>query len=530
MSNPYEIATWRFEQIAPFIDPSLNPAQQRAALRERIAKAVEWPHSKEGKPRKVKPLSRSTLSRWINLYRKHGYQGLLPKARKDRGKPRDKDGALTEWIQYAMGMLYEQPDRSLTQLELYLRIEFEDYSISRSTLWRRLREHPAYSGLEQLRQGKSKRLFDLYQASHPHECWQLDGKGSFPVRLTCGERIWVHVLSVLEAYSRTILAAVIAPSENEKDAARVIQLAAGKVGLADRFQFDCGSAFDSHLVRDGLAQCGIHRNNVKPRAPQYQGLIEAYHRVLTRWFVKELKEQEVHDLRHLEQLLEAMIEEFYNKHYHRELKSTPFKFLAGRSSERQLSLDDLAHAFWITTQAKSHAKTGQVLLGDMHFRVPVTHAGKRCTFRYDAVHEGEAELVLADREIALKPFRKKPIPPAKQSEDERCGTGQLQKLLDKRRGRTRPNAQPGFGLPEVFRELGALLGREVPADNKEAQKILAFYREHGPLPRAPFRNACRKTAQALGSGRPLSAYLTYLERQITPPPSPDSSTPSEEAS
>ena len=31
MPDPYEIATWRFEQIAPLIDPSLSPFDQRTA-------------------------------------------------------------------------------------------------------------------------------------------------------------------------------------------------------------------------------------------------------------------------------------------------------------------------------------------------------------------------------------------------------------------------------------------------------------------------------------------------------------------
>ena len=32
MPDPYEIAAWRFEQIAPLIDASLAPVQRRAAL------------------------------------------------------------------------------------------------------------------------------------------------------------------------------------------------------------------------------------------------------------------------------------------------------------------------------------------------------------------------------------------------------------------------------------------------------------------------------------------------------------------
>jgi hypothetical protein len=44
--------------------------------------------------------------------------------------------------------------------------------------------------------------------------------------------------------------------------------------------------------------------------------------------------------------------------------------------------------------------------------------------------------------------------------------------------------------------------------------VLSFYRKHGPLPRQPFLAACARTAQSLGKGRPLTAYLADLERQI----------------
>ena len=44
--------------------------------------------------------------------------------------------------------------------------------------------------------------------------------------------------------------------------------------------------------------------------------------------------------------------------------------------------------------------------------------------------------------------------------------------------------------------------------------MLGFYRKHGPLPRQPFLAACARTAKSLGKGRPLTAYLADLERQI----------------
>jgi hypothetical protein len=117
------------------------------------------------------------------------------------------------------------------------------------------------------------------------------------------------------------------------------------------------------------------------------------------------------------------------------------------------------------------------------------------------------------REIELQVFAKKPLPPPHPAL-ERRGVGQLQKLLDLWQGKERPNAQPGFGLGEVFDELGARLERAVPASEHEARAILAFYRQHGPLPKEPFLRACQKSFAALGAGRALETYLEDLARKI----------------
>jgi hypothetical protein len=117
------------------------------------------------------------------------------------------------------------------------------------------------------------------------------------------------------------------------------------------------------------------------------------------------------------------------------------------------------------------------------------------------------------RELPLTPFEKKPLPKVGRDK-ERRGEGQLQKLLDVWRGKERPNAEPGFGLPEVFASLSPLSGHTVPQSEGEAQEVLAFWKRHGPLAQKPWLRALERTRRALGQGRPLSAYLADLERQI----------------
>jgi len=100
MPDPYEIAAWRFEQIAPLIDASLDETRRRALLRERTRKPVPWPGAEERKRRgqssRKKPIPKSTLYRWLNAFRNEGYLGLMPKPRGDRGQARRP--ATAAWI------------------------------------------------------------------------------------------------------------------------------------------------------------------------------------------------------------------------------------------------------------------------------------------------------------------------------------------------------------------------------------------------------------------------------------------------
>jgi transposase InsO family protein len=515
MSDSWQIAAWRFEMISALLDENLSRAHKRRILRERTKRAVQWPCSHDGgqvPPGGIeKPIGTSTLFRWLKDYREQGFVGLLPKARKDKGLPRDDRRV---YVDYALGLLYEQPERSLTQLMVYLQAEFAMLPMSRSTLSRELHAHPAFQGILRRRKGTDKKLRDLYETYQPHEIWQLDAKGPFAVTFTNGETVRLHVLSILDDHSRYILAAIIALSEDIAAAVRVFRLAASKWGMAQRMQFDRASAYDSKAFRTGLALLGVHRNRVKQRNPQAQGKIEAYHRVLTRWFIKELSKQQLVDIEHLEALLQATIDILYNRHRHRELKMTPAQALAQRISPRRVSAADLARAFRIPIEAKSHPTTGQVVLPTGVFRVPSRYAGRKCNFRYDPIEKHEAFLVLDDDHvIPLEPFAKK-RPFEYQRASEKRGAGQLQKLLDLWRGHARPNAQAGFGLPEVFRELGRLLERSVPVDEREANLIDAFYRKTGPLPAQPFREAIDKTRRALGPNRPLKSYIEHLDRLI----------------
>ena len=511
MIDPNAVATWRFETIAPLLDKTLSKKERREALKERLCHPVIWPNGEEA------PIPKSTLYRWYNAYKKAGFEGLLPKERKDRGKPRQDR---KPWIDYAIHLLLEEPARSLTFLLLQLALKFSNSRISRPTLARELKRHSLYPAIDRQRK-KETRLRRRFQALAPHQIWQLDARGPFTVVLQNGNSSRVVVLTILDDYSRAVLGVTIAHSEHLGAAVRLFRKAAARWGLPDKIYCDRHSTYDALAFRTALATLGVHRIRSRARNAPARGKIEAYHRVLGAWFVRELKHQVIVNLEHLEELLQATIDLLYQTHRHNSIKCSPAERLAGQRSKRQVSLDDLLRAFWVYKRLKAHPKTGEVNIQGILFRVPREYAGKRVGLRYDPADPRRVILMGEGRkEIPLRPaLDPEPSPPLNPKEPAR-GAGALQRLLDHWRGRALPQAEAGFGLPEVFQALAEVLEREVPKTESEAILIQDFYRGHGPFERRAFTQALKRTLKTLGPGRPLSVIFNRLKKSISPPSKP----------
>jgi hypothetical protein len=171
----------------------------------------------------------------------------------------------------------------------------------------------------------------------------------------------------------------------------------------------------------------------------------------------------------------------------------------------------------IEKQKKAHPKTGEVELSGFDFRVPAAYAGKRVLLRQDPEDPSRAVLVPKDgTEIPLSPLLSPPASPGPPPV-----AGPLKKNVDHWRGRTLPQASPGFGLPEVFAAFGKALSRTVPASEREAEAILDFYRAHGPFTREAFLAALEGLLAREGRGRSLSRLLVDLARLVKRPDSPD---------
>lgn len=504
-----QVAIWRFERIAPLLELCLSGSERSRLVNEIASQPIAWPSGR------VAPVDRSTLYAWLNRYQaKSCIESLLPKT--DRAIRKIRERAIKrEWVAYALGLLEEEPARSLYILSKRIEANFALAAAPAcSTLYKALRTEPRYQAVQRIaKTGKRRTRFIAEQV---HQIWQGDAKADFLVTFTDGTTHKLRILSLLDDCSRYILAAMVVESESLKATVKTFRAAAERFGLPLNFYADRGSPYDSYLFRQALAILGIRRINTKPRNPSAHGKIEAYHRSLDRWFIKELAHQPLRDMTHLQLLLDAMIDKLYHQHKHRELKQTPAAAFNNCISKRAVSLQRLHEAFLDRQWLLPERKTGNVRLGGTLFNVPSQYLipRRKLQFAGDLVDPSMAYLVdNSGKLVRLQPAVRIVKQVAKPLDDT-LPVGSLSPLMENYRGRILPRPVSGFGLPEIYQILSSALHRDIPATEAEGSLIITWLRRNGPFQPEQFTFALTTACKRIGDGRPLTSILDELERII----------------
>jgi len=507
--DPKDVAFWRYEQIEEALVDNLTHEQRGEITRSITRVPIRWPSGK------TKALSVATIYRWIRDYQRDGLEALRPKRRSDRGVARANLPDTV--VQEALRQLTEDPGLTFTFLLALLRPLFPDVRISRSTLHERLSSHSDYKRIKRLKHHQKRRT--RFVAKAPHDIWHTDAKGPITLVFVDGRKISFHVFTIIDDASRAVLAAIITPTPDLAAAVRVFRMAANRWGLPGMLYADRASIFDARPFRMGLAQLGSHRISTKPRNPEANGKIEAYHRPLGLWFVKRLPKQDVVDFIHLQQLLDGIIYGLYQSHYHRELKQSPEEALAGRTSARHAPPTRLIDAFRQEKRLKAHPKTGEVVLDGVTYLVPDELRGQKLTFLSDPPREVPPLVQhptsgdhLSLRRAAIKSDDLDAID--NQHQEPRWGRGNLQAIYDNWQGKRRPLAEPGFGLPELYALLAKACGRHVPSSDAEAALVQRIYGDIGPLPQRATEQALASITRQLGPKRPVKTYLDALIQRV----------------
>jgi len=499
---------WQFEQMRPLLDDQLTPAERSALVDELCQKVVIWPSGREG------TIARSTYYDWYNDYNTKGHaEFLLPTP----PKIIEKNTIPRIMIDYGLTLMEEEPSRSFSVIAQRIADKFSLETVPpRSSLYRYIAREERYVLIVERKKGRNdyRIRFEAYKV---HYIWYSDAKGRFTVKYADGHRKKVQVLSIIDDKSRAVLAAYIVVSESNATAVMTFKAAVRRWGLPKKFYPDRGSCYDSDVMRNGLALLGVHRINTKPRNPSAHGKIEAYHRTLKSWFVRELPYQTIVDDNHLQELLTAFIEVAYNEHYHREIKMTPNQALNNAQSDRSsITEQQLFEAFLMEKTVQPHRKTGEVYVNKISYKVPEEYRHCPVTLQWDVSNPKLVYLydfkskkrILLKESVIIIGEKESPV------HHENYPAGSLSPLLEKFRNRNLPQAKEGFGLPEILEIFSQKLERLVPESNEESAQIQEWLKIHGPLSPEAFNQVIDKTIEQVGNKRPIRTILETMSTYI----------------
>jgi transposase InsO family protein len=222
----------------------------------------------------------------------------------------------------------ESPDLSSRQLAVWI-TDNASFAVSESTVYRILRREGLVKRQEQqLVAGKEYHI----KTTRPHQMWATDA--SYFRVVGWG---YYYLVTVLDDYSRFILAWKLQKDMSANSLIEVIQKAIDATGMTDvpvedrtRLLSDNGAGYVSRAFRSYLSLVGIGHILAAPYHPQTNGKVERYQQSLKR----EVNQLPYELPSQLEQAIADFVDYYNYRRYHKALGNvTPADVLYGRREE-----------------------------------------------------------------------------------------------------------------------------------------------------------------------------------------------------
>jgi len=271
-------------------------------------------------------VNRSIFYRWYQCYQDNGYDGLA----NNSSSPKKFWNKIPDHVrEQTVDIALEETDKSPRELAWHI-TDTQGYYISESSVYRILKGYdlitsPAYIVLSASDKFKSptKRINELWQTDFTY--FMITGWG------------WYYLSTVLDDYSRFILAWYLASTMTANDVKITLDRAIEKTGVHQvkvkhkpRLLSDNGPSYISKELKDYLESHQIDHTRGAPFHPMTQGKIERYHRSMKN----VVKLQNYYYPWDLEEEIERFVEYYNNQRYHESLDNlTPADVYYGRSRD-----------------------------------------------------------------------------------------------------------------------------------------------------------------------------------------------------
>jgi putative transposase len=271
-------------------------------------------------------VNKSSFYEWYGRYVREGFDGLA--TRKPNAKKfwnRIPDVEKKRVVRIAL----DYPEKSPRQLAWHI-TDTMGYYISESSVYRILKAFDLITSPSYIVMTAGDKF--QHPTSRVHELWQTD----FTYLKVVGWG-WYYLGSVLDDYSRYVIAWKLFTSMEAGDVMELLDMAVAKTGVSQvavrhrpRLLSDNGPCYLSSELEEYLVKRGMAHTRGAPYHPMTQGKIERYHLSLK----SVIKLLHYYLPGQLEQEIAQFIEYYNNRRYHESLDNvTPADVYFGRHQE-----------------------------------------------------------------------------------------------------------------------------------------------------------------------------------------------------
>ena len=378
LQTPDEVATERFNLIAPFVGGGLDKGRRYDLMNE-IAEHND--------------ISMRTLRRYANAWEEGGFDALKPKQGWERPDSR-LGGWFDEIVGAAIELRRESPSRSVADIIKILEMEcvILPGEVARSTLQRHLAAK-GY-GASQMRMYTSKgTAARRFQKERRNELWQSDIKYGPFVTVENGRKKQIYLVAWIDDSKRFIVSARFYLNQTEDEIEDCLRRAVQKYGVPDKIFTDQGSQYKSKHISQICAKLGIRLLRARPYHAEAKGKIENFNKQVGK-FLSEAALMKFTKLDEYNEYLRVWIDEYYQKH-----SSSPLGGISPATAYgtcprplKFVSSDQLRDAF-IRMCTRKVDKTGCVSFGGHFYEVGLAFIGKSVKVHYDPSWTDELEVV-----------------------------------------------------------------------------------------------------------------------------------------
>lgn len=381
-----EIALFKYSLISPVLVG--NVAVQMSYFREMAQKEHNVPH--QGR-KKYKAL---TFKKWLKMYRRHGFDVLLPKERNDRGKSRKIDCQLQLDIKNALET-YPFLNGSALHRLLVSEGNIRVGGINEGTLRKYIRDN-------QLRKQFPADARKKFEKKYINQLWTADCMHGPYLQLENQSRKHkVFLIAAIDDHSRMICARGWFSHENSTALETTLKEGFGRYGLPQKLYCDNGSIFSSFHLQLACARLGIALIHSKPYDSPSRGKIERYFRTVRDKFLATLQKEEISNLEMLNDRFEHWLDKEYHKHLHTGIGETPMnRFMKNNDTQiRRVSQHELDTAFQMTIRRK--VKNDATISVNSHlYECPPQFIGTTIEIRYPSDKPRDLTIYLNDKPLA----------------------------------------------------------------------------------------------------------------------------------